>query len=304
MNIILVSESLAKAKTITLGPPHLALLGIVTLALVVVLAALLHYAVVRLAPENLRHLESLLGAPPREARAAEQFPLRESVNAIAIRVGQMQAQLLRLDTLGERLARLAGFKPQDLMFGETPGQGGALPGTAQDKMSLDELARHLDVLGRELDERSDRLGILQSLYTFDRVRRELVPTMMPVKSGWRTSSYGWRIDPFTGLRAFHEGLDFMAGHGASIRAAAAGVVSYSAFHPQYGNMVEIDHGNGLSTRYAHASTRAVKVGDVVMRGAKLGEVGRTGRATGTHLHFEVRRNGAPQDPARFLRFAG
>lgn len=304
MNIILVSESLAKAKTITLGTPHLALLGVMAFSTVIVLATLLHYAVVRFAPENLFYFESLLGAPRREARDPEQFHLRENINAIAIRVGQMQAQLLRLDTLGERLARLAGFKPQELTFGDTPGQGGALPGTPDEALSIDGLTRQLDALTRELDERSDRLGILQSLFMLDRVRKELVPTMMPVEGGWYSSNYGWRIDPFTGQRAFHEGIDFMAERGAPIRAAAAGLVSYSALHPQYGNMVEIDHGNGLITRYAHASTRAVKVGDVVMRGGKLGEVGSTGRATGPHLHFEVRRNGAPQNPTRFLRLAG
>ena len=218
MNIILVSESLAKAKTITLGTPHLALLGVMALSTVIVLATLLHYAVVRVAPENLFYFESLLGAPRREARDPEQFHLRENINAIAIRVGQMQAQLLRLDTLGERLARLAGFKPQELTFGDTPGQGGALPGTPDEALSIDGLTRQLDALTRELDERSDRLGILQSLFMLDRVRKELVPTMMPVEGGWYSSNYGWRIDPFPGQRAFHEGLDFMAERGAPIRA--------------------------------------------------------------------------------------
>jgi murein DD-endopeptidase MepM/ murein hydrolase activator NlpD len=304
MNIILVSENLAKARTVTLGTPHLALLGVGALSMVIVLAALLHYAAIRFASDfNLPYFDSLLGTPGREVRD-EQFHARENINAIAIRLGQMQAQLLRLDTLGERLAKLAGFKSQELMFGETPGQGGALPNAPVETLSLDDVTRQLDTLTRELDERSDRLGILQSLFTLDRVRKELVPAMLPVEGGWHSSNYGWRIDPFTGQRAFHEGIDFMAEYGAPIRATAAGVVAYSAFHPQYGNMIEIDHGNGLITRYAHASTRAVKVGDVVMRGATLGKVGRTGRATGTHLHFEVRRNGAPQNPTRFLRLAG
>ena len=177
----------------------------------------------------------------------------------------------------------------------------ALP--SQD-LSLGDLSQQLDLLSRQVEDRGDKLGVLESLLTLDSARKKLVPSIPPVQANWHSSSYGWRIDPFSGQRAFHEGIDFMAEHGAPIQAAAGGVVVYSDFHPQYGNMVEIDHGNGLSTRYAHASTRAVKVGDVVMRGAKLGEVGRTGRATGTHLHFEVRRNGPPQDPARFLRFAG
>ncbi|HJQ64338.1 MAG TPA: M23 family metallopeptidase [Burkholderiales bacterium] len=305
MNIILVSENLAKAKTITLGMPHIALLGAAAVSSVIVLAALLHYAVVRFAPDfNVPYLDSLLGSSRHEIGDADQFHMRENINAIAIRVGQMQAQLLRLDTLGERLARLAGFKPHDLLFGETPGQGGVAPGALGEPLSLADVTRQLDTLTRQVDERSDRLGILESLFTLDRARKQLVPTMAPIEGGWNSSDYGWRIDPFTGQRAFHEGVDFIAEHGTTIQAAAAGVVSYSGLHPQYGNMIEIDHGNGLVTRYAHASARAVKMGDLVMRGAKVGEVGKTGRATGTHLHFEVRRNGAPQNPARFLRLPG
>lgn len=305
MNIILVSENLAKAKTITLGSPQLALVAFAAFSIVVALALLLHYATARFVPDlSVPYLGSLLGGARAEPRDADEFQSRENINAMAIRLGQMQAQLLRLDTLGERLARLAGFKPQELMFGETPGQGGALPGGSSEPLSLSDVARQLDTLTRALDDRGDRLGILDSLFTLERARKQLIPTMVPVEGGWYSSNYGWRIDPFTGQRAFHEGIDVTAQAGTPIQAAAAGVVTVSEYHPQYGNMVEIDHGNGLITRYAHAATRAVKVGDVVMRGAKVAEVGRTGRATGTHLHFEVRRNGAPQNPTRFLRLPG
>jgi murein DD-endopeptidase MepM/ murein hydrolase activator NlpD len=128
--------------------------------------------------------------------------------------------------------------------------------------------------------------------------------MLPVEGGWYSSSYGWRIDPFSGQRAFHEGIDVMAEIGTPIYAAAGGVVIFSGTHPQYGNMIEIDHGNGLITRYAHASKRLVKVGDLVVRGVEIGKVGKTGRATGSHLHFEVRRGGASVNPKQFLRSPG
>lgn len=305
MNIILVSEKLAKAKTITLGPPHLALLAVGALFAVLILAAALHYAIVRFATNlSLPYLDSFLLSARHEQQEKNQSYLRENLNAMAVRLGQMQAQLLRLDTLGDRLARLAGFKPQDLMFDQAPGQGGApstLPGR---DLSLGDFTRQIERLTQQLDDRGDLLGILESLFTLDRAKQQLVPTMVPVEGGWYSSNYGWRIDPFTGQRAFHEGIDFMAEQGTPIQAAAGGVVAYSDFHPQYGNMIEIDHGNGLITRYAHASKRAVKVGDVVLRGARIAEVGRTGRATGTHLHFEVRRRGAPQDPTKFLRLPG
>jgi murein DD-endopeptidase MepM/ murein hydrolase activator NlpD len=223
---------------------------------------------------------------------------------MAVKVGHMQAQLLRLDVLGERLARLAGFKLQDLRFGETPGQGGAASTMPGQDLSMGDIDRKIDELSEQLDERGDRLGLLDSLFTLGRAKQQLIPSMLPVEGGWYSSNYGWRIDPFTGQRAFHEGVDFMADRGMPIRAAAGGLVVYSGFHPQYGNMVEIDHGNGLVTRYAHASKRLVKVGDVVLRGTPIAEVGKTGRATGTHLHFEVRRHGAPQNPTKFLRLPG
>jgi murein DD-endopeptidase MepM/ murein hydrolase activator NlpD len=304
LNIILVSENLAKAKTITLGAPQMALLGMGALTVVVMLAALLHYAILRLAPDlKLSYLASL-ATISHEQREPPPFDLRDNVNAMAIRLGQIQAQLLRLDTLGDRLARLAGFKPQELMFGEVPGQGGAMPALSAPGLSLGDMTQQLELLARQLDDRGDKLGILESLFRLDRAKQQFVPTMVPVEGGWHSSNYGWRIDPFTGQRAFHEGIDFMAEQGTAIRAAASGVVTYSGFHPQYGNMIEIDHGNGLVTRYAHASKREVKVGDVVLRGASIAEVGKTGRATGTHLHFEVRRRGAPQDPTRFLHLPG
>jgi murein DD-endopeptidase MepM/ murein hydrolase activator NlpD len=142
------------------------------------------------------------------------------------------------------------------------------------------------------------------MLTISHAKKQLLPTELPVSVGWYSSNFGWRIDPFTGWNAFHEGMDFMAPEGEAITAAAGGVVVYAEPHPQYGNMIEIDHGNGLITRYAHASKLIAKVGDVVLRGQKIAEVGNTGRSTGTHLHFEVRQWGAPQNPARFLQVPG
>lgn len=305
MNVILVSGKLAKARTITLGLPQLAVLGIGAFITVTMLAGLMNYFTLRFAADlNLPYIHELLASTQRQQNEKTQSYLRENLNAMAIRLGQMQAQLLRLDTLGERLAKLAGFKPQDLMFDQTPGRGGAVSTIPSQDISLGDFTKQLDVLTRQLDDRGDKLGVLDSLFTLDNAKKKLIPTMLPVAGGWYSSNYGWRIDPFNGQRAFHEGIDFMAERGTPITAAAGGVVVYSDFHPQYGNMIEIDHGNGLITRYAHASKRLVKVGDVVLSGAKIAEVGMTGRATGTHLHFEVRQNGAPQNPMQFLRLPG
>lgn len=305
MDIILVSAKLAKARTISIGLPQLAGACLLAVATVVTLTTALNYALLRYAADQkLPIVQDLIVVPQQEEAAHSESYLRESLSTMAVRLGQMQAQLLRLDTLGERLAGLAGFSPQDLMFGQTPGQGGAVSSLQSQDLSLGDLSRQLDVLTRDADDRGDKLGVLESLFTTDRARKKLVPTVLPVHAGWHSSNYGWRIDPFTGQRAFHEGIDFIAGHGTVIQAAAGGVVVYSDFHPQYGNMIEIDHGNDLVSRYAHASKRLVKTGDVVLSGATIAHVGRTGRATGTHLHFEVRHRGVPQNPTQFLRLPG
>jgi murein DD-endopeptidase MepM/ murein hydrolase activator NlpD len=305
MNIILVSGKLARARTISLGVPQIGLLGLALAVSVIALAAAMNYLMLRVASDfNVPYLQSMLLSAQQEQHERTQSYLRENLNAMAVRLGQMQAQLVRLETVGERLAKLAGFKPQDLVFSELPGRGGAVSSLPSQDLSLGDFTRQLDSLTRKVEDRGDKLGILESLFTFDSAKKKLLPTMLPIEGGWYSSNYGWRIDPFTGQRAFHEGIDVIAEQGTTIRAAAGGVVVYSELHPQYGNMIEIDHGNDLVSRYAHASRRMVKVGDVVLRGAKIGEVGRTGRATGSHLHFEVRQRGAPANPAQFLRLPG
>ena len=305
MNIILVSEKLPKAWTITLGWPHLTASVLMMLTLMLALAGALNYGILRYAAElNIPYVRDVLVSIQQQQQEKTQSYLQDNLNAMAVRLGQMQAQLLRLDTLGERLAKLAGFKPQDLMFNEVPGRGGAISSVPSQNLSLGDFTRQIDLLTRQLDDRGDKLGLLESTFTLESARKKLTPTKLPVEGGWYSSNYGWRIDPFTGQRAFHEGIDFMAEDGTPINAAAAGVVVYSSFHPQYGNMVEIDHGNDLISRYAHASKLLVKVGDVVLRGSRIANVGRTGRATGAHLHFEVRQRGAARNPAQFLQLPG
>jgi murein DD-endopeptidase MepM/ murein hydrolase activator NlpD len=144
------------------------------------------------------------------------------------------------------------------------------------------------------------MEVMESRLFEQKVRNMMVPTQLPVSDGNLGSSFGWRIDPFTGRSALHTGLDFQAFPGTSILAAAGGVVVTQEFRPDYGNMIEVDHGKDLITRYAHASKVYVKKGDLIKRGQKLGEVGTTGRSTGPHLHFEVLISGVPQDPRKFL----
>jgi murein DD-endopeptidase MepM/ murein hydrolase activator NlpD len=302
MHIILVSSKLAKSRSLTLTNRHL-IAGAVFMALLLFsLTLALFWITVRHAAEfKLPLLDSLVSsAQEAQRRKTEEF-LRENLNAMAVKLGQMQAQLMRLDALGERLSTLAGLKPGEFRFNEAPGRGGALSSIPPKDLSMAEFNRQLDQLSRQMENRSDSLGILESQLFDAKVKKKLMPTIPPVDAAYSASSYGWRIDPFNGMLAMHEGVDFPVDIGTPVFAAAGGVVIYSGPHPQYGFLVEIDHGNDFTTRYAHCSRVLVREGEVVQRGSKIAESGSTGRATGPHLHFEVRYRSVAQNPIRFLQ---
>jgi len=304
MHIILVSDRLATARTITLTWRHLAMAIIGLFMSVLVLSSLFSYVTVRHAADiRLPFLQDLLRAMNAEESQRSKEFVRENINAMAVKLGEMQAQLLRLDTIGERLAGMAGVKPQELKAMEVRADGRGGPLVQPHAMSPSELQKAVDALAHEVEIKSDTLSVIESQLLEDRIRKNLLPTSLPVAVQWNASVYGWRMDPFTGERAMHEGVDFVAATGTPIHAAAAGVVVGAEFHPAYGNLVEIDHGNDLTTRYAHASRLLVKAGQFVKRGQKIAEVGTTGRSTGPHLHFEVRVRGLAQNPDRFLRMA-
>jgi murein DD-endopeptidase MepM/ murein hydrolase activator NlpD len=304
VHIILVSNRLATARSINLTTRHLAVFVTGFGSLVLLLSALIYYVTFRHAADiKLPLLQNILMAVQAEENQKSTDFMRENLNAMAVRVGQMQAQLMRLDALGERLSALSGIKPQEFRFNELPGRGGAVSSVPSVEMSVTDFSRELEQMQKQLESRTDYLGVLENELLDARIKKRLIPTIQPVEATWNASSFGWRIDPFTGENAMHEGIDFIAETGTTIRAAAGGVVTVSEFHPQYGNMVEIDHGNDFTTRYAHASKVFVKTGQVVKRGQRIAEVGDTGRATGPHLHFEVRYKGVAQNPGRFLASA-
>ena len=302
MNIILVSDRLAKSRSITLGGWQLLLLLLLLSVMVWIAAVTLQFALVRFAPEGLSDgVRTLLSKIQSEEQQKQQSYVHSSLDAMASRVGQMQAQMQRLDALGARLAKLTGMKPDEFRFDQPPAQGGPLLAFPAQEMSVNSLEQQLNRLTLAVNDRSDKLLALEAMLLQNQLSRKLLPSISPVNEGFYSSNFGWRLDPFTGANAMHEGVDFMVQAGTAIRASAGGVVAYSDHHPQYGNMVEIDHGNDIVTRYAHASRLLVKVGHVVRRGEKVAEVGSTGRSTGNHLHFEVRYKGAAQNPVRFLQ---
>ncbi|MEO7465082.1 MAG: M23 family metallopeptidase [Nitrosospira sp.] len=305
MNIILISNNLAKARTLTLTSTHVVLLAGAFFLASVLLAMGLNYLSLRYADKiDSPSLRSLVLSVQQEEHQKTQSYLRDSLNAMAVRMGQMQAQLLRLDSVGERLAELSGIKPQEFLFKQSPGQGGILSNLPSQDMTFVEFNNKIQELSHILDDRTDKFGALDSVLMQDRLKKKMLPSIMPVSTRWYSSGFGVRIDPFTGRSVFHEGVDFTAATGTSIVAAAGGVVVYSDYHSEYGNMIDVDHGNDLVSRYAHASKRLVKLGQVVVRGQKIAEVGSTGRSTGPHLHFEVRHRGLPQNPSRFLKMPG
>ncbi|WP_382327309.1 M23 family metallopeptidase [Hydrogenophaga sp. UC242_50] len=222
--------------------------------------------------------------------------MRANLDAMARKLGEMQARMVQIDSLGERVAGLAGLSPAE--FKPKPGAGGALVGGRD--LSMDELMGALERIDQTSGSRVDWLTVVESRLFDQKIQRTMVPTEQPVAGVQVGSPFGFRIDPITGRSALHTGLDFPSDPGTPILAAAGGMVVVQEYHPAYGNMVEVDHGNDLITRYAHASKVLVKKGDIVKRGQKIAEVGSTGRSTGPHLHFEVWVSGVPQDPQRFL----
>jgi len=300
VNIILVSDSLAKSRHVTLSQPQVILvaLGILLSGFMLAMAT---YVVTMKFAVDLRnpYLRTLLAALHEDELKRSEGEMKQNLNALAVKVGELQARIMRLDAFGVRLGKAAGIKADEFRFDEAPGQGGPAPTAGRD-LSVTEFNQLLAEISRVLDDRSDKLGVLDSLLMDDRLARKSVPTTMPVTAGYYSSNYGYRLDPITGRSTFHTGVYIIAAAGTAVMAAAGGVVSFSGFMAEYGNVVEVDHDNGLTSRYAHLSKSMVKIGDVILKGQLIAQVGSTGRTTGPHLHFEVREKGIPLNPNKFL----
>lgn len=297
MHLIVTDAWLAKSRAIHLSGARLLLAGLaLSLLLMVVAATLYHWVFLKGAREGWPVIGSLVRLVVKDEFEQRDRFMRENLDVLARKLGEMQAKLTQLESLGERVSGLAGINPGEIKV--KPGQGGTL--VSGPALTVDELQVTLADLARLTDQRTDLLTVLESRLFDQKMRRMMVPTERPVAGGNLGSDFGWRIDPITGRSALHTGLDFQADNGTPILAAAGGVVVTQEYHAAYGNVVEIDHGNDLVTRYAHASATFVRQGDLVKRGQKIAEVGSTGRSTGSHLHFEVLVQGVPQDPQKFL----
>jgi murein DD-endopeptidase MepM/ murein hydrolase activator NlpD len=225
--------------------------------------------------------------------------LQEKVNALAMRVGQMNANVIRLDALGKRLTRMAKLDDGEFNFGTPPALGGSDTLDGQ-PAQIPDLTAMVDDLQTQLLSREQQLGVLENMILSRELNKQVYPEGRPVQDGFISSYFGRRADPFTGYLAVHKGLDFAGPAGSKVSSVAAGLVTFAGERAGFGQMVEINHGNGLATRYCHNEKILVKQGDMVGKGQEVALMGSTGHSTGPHLHFEVLKDGAQVDPLRFI----
>lgn len=223
----------------------------------------------------------------------------ENMNALALRLGNLQAHVIRLDALGQRLTKIAKLDKGEFDFDSEPAQGGPVS-NAGVTMDVPDFVKSLTDLSAQLEDRSEQLAVLETMLMNRNLQAEVMPAGRPVKKGWLSSYYGRRTDPFSGRRVHHSGVDFAGKLGSDVISVAAGVVTYASKHSGYGNLVEVNHGNGYVTRYGHNKEILVKVGQTVKKGQVISKMGSTGRSTGPHVHFEVLRNGRTVNPKKYV----
>lgn len=252
-------------------------------------------------PDQLRlaYVQKTLEISRHELKEAERA-VEQQFDMLGRELGHAQARMQRLDAIGKRLTSMASLDADEFNFDSEPGVGGPA-GAVSGEQSAEELTAALDALLYTIERKQDELEILETLLMDRDLQNRQHPNGWPVQDGWISSGFGYRNDPFSGKRAFHSGVDIASQSGVPIEAVAAGVVTTSKVKPGYGVTVEINHGKGYLTRYAHALEAHVKAGDRVEKGDVIATVGSTGRSTGAHLHFEVLRDGESVNPRKYLR---
>lgn len=225
------------------------------------------------------------------------------LDVLSLQLGRMQAQLMRSNALGQRLAEMAGLEKSEFDFTSEPALGGPATADAADTISVTDFRAELDELATRLEQEHMELTLLENLMMQEDLQDTLDPRGWPVEGGYISSLYGYRNDPFSGKRAFHRGVDIPAAIGTPITSLAAGMVIHAGKEKGFGKMVEVDHGNGYVTRYAHVSKLTVRKGQRVDKGQKIAEIGSSGRSTGPHLHLEVLKDGKTINPRKRLQTA-
>lgn len=252
---------------------------------------------------HVQALKAQFSSQAQEVARVKQIA-QANIDALSAKVGELQAHIIRLDALGQQLTRMAGLKHGEFNFNASPAEGGPEVSTPIQHVALPDFLNDLGQLSTQVNNRDQQLTVLEGLLMNRNVQLLAQPSGPPVVAGYESSPFGMRIDPFTGELAFHPGIDFAGPEGEAVKAVAAGVVTWAGPRSGYGNMVEIDHGNGYATLYGHSEKLLVHVGEVVKKGQEIALLGSTGRSTGPHVHFEVLYNGKPVDPAKFVNATG
>jgi murein DD-endopeptidase MepM/ murein hydrolase activator NlpD len=303
MNLILFSQARGRARQLNLAHP-VALGVIAALALGILGTAFAlgmtlgqRSAAIMDANES-QKLSSVLTAQQDEIAALKQ-QLQERVDAMAMRLGQMNAHVIRLDALGKRLTDMANIDQREFDFDSAPPTGGP---ESEGGMGAEipDLSAMLNQMERKVELRDAQLAALENVILARELKAQIRPEGRPVLKGFVSSFFGERQDPFTGHQAFHKGVDFAGQAGSEVVAVAAGIVTWAGRRAGYGSLVEINHGDGYVTRYGHNQKNLVTVGQTVTRGESIALMGSTGRSTGPHVHFEVLRNGRQVNPASFI----
>ncbi len=303
MNIIFVGKRGARTRTVTRATVVLAsLLAFVVAPSLLVLGGywMSQKAVLPSQDELLMSAWQQEMLVQREEITEVQRRARENMDALALRLGELQAKVIRLDALGERLTEVADLDKGEFDFSSKPAVGGPALASTPEAIPLTDFVQSLESLSRQLDDRAEQLGLLETMLMSRNLQDAVFPAGRPIKRGWISSHYGMRTDPFSGRREHHKGMDFAGKAGSEVIAVGAGVVTWAGSRYGYGNLVEVNHGNGYVTRYGHNETILVGMGDAVKKGQTLAKMGSTGRSTGPHVHFEVHYKGQPVDPKKYI----
>lgn len=301
MNVIFFSRRNGRARQLNLSHP--VTLSIVS-ALALGLLASTFVAGLTLGQHSMARMALL--SPTAALRAEEQqitalrAQVQDKVDALAMRVGTINANLIRLNALGKQLTQMANINSREFDFDHDPPQGGSDSDGIGRGAQVVDLTAMIDSVSRQLDWRSAQFASLESVILGRQLSEQVKPSGRPVHEGYISSYFGERMDPFNGEEAMHKGVDFATDAGTDVLAVASGIVTWAGPREGYGNLIEINHGNGYTTRYAHNAQTLVNVGDTVERGQAVAVVGSTGRSTGPHVHFEVLRDGAQINPMAFV----
>lgn len=304
MKVILISEKYGRSRSVELGRWSRALLSLCCLGLPLGMVASGYFAGQDSEARSLRgaSLDTLQDELDKQSGEFDDLQglAERRLQAMTLNLAELQARMTRLDALGQHLTAMADLEEGEFDFSQAPALGGPMAGEFNVDFTSVDLGGELSRFEARLSDREQQLEVLESLLHNRKLQEQSWLSGRPVKKGWISSHYGKRTDPFSGKQAMHNGLDFAGKEGTAVMAVAAGVVTWTGSKSGYGELVEVSHGDGYVTRYAHNKENLVQPGDVVRKGDTIALMGSSGRSTGAHVHYEVYKHGRSVDPSSYL----